>query len=89
MVAPKLDLFGFVSPGYSILSLPDSADELDSPTGLVLGFGGGAKYAVTPTLSVVGELGYQLGFQGTSVEGQDIDLKTDLLHIGVGIQAAL
>jgi hypothetical protein len=41
-VAPKLDIFGFAAPGYSILSMPNWPDQVDQPSGLVLGFGGGA-----------------------------------------------
>ena len=95
LVAPKLDVFGYVAPGYSIVMLPegDDDDAFDDPSGLILGLGAGVKYAVSPTLSVVGELGYQLGFQGTSIEfaGEsfDADFKTNLVHFGVGIQAAL
>ena len=88
-VAPKVDVFGFVAPGYSILSMPDWPDDVDSPSGLVLGLGAGAGYAVTPKLSIVGEVGYQLGFQGFSVGDRDITAQTDLLHLGVGIKAAL
>jgi hypothetical protein len=82
-VAPKLDVFGYASPGYSLIMIPDNED--DNPAGFILGFGGGAGYAVTPSLSVVGELGYTLGFQGVD----DVDFATKLLHIGVGIKAAL
>jgi hypothetical protein len=93
-VAPKVDLFAYAAPGYSLIFPPDN-DLIDfgTPSGFILGFGGGAAYKVTPTLSVVGEVGYSLGFQSTTVEalGQeaDADVKTNLLHIGLGVQAAL
>jgi hypothetical protein len=82
-VGAKVEVFGFVSPGYSIISSSDDDD--DSSTGLILGLGGGAAFAVTPTIALVGELGYTLGFQ--SVDGDKA--ASNLLHLGFGVQAAL
>lgn len=95
-VAPKIELFGYASPAYSFVFLPSEDgddDEADDPSGFALGFGAGAAFKVTPALSVVGEIGYTLGFQGSSVETPigdfDVDFKTSFPHVGIGIQAAL
>jgi hypothetical protein len=84
-IADKIEAYGFVAPGYSIVMLPDS--ELDNPAGLVLAFGAGATYDLTPRMFVSGEVGYQLGFQRTEVLGETVDLGTSYLHVGLGAGA--
>jgi hypothetical protein len=94
-VAPKVDLFGFVAPGYSFVFLPDEANpfEIDNPSGFIVGLGGGASYQVTPSLAIVGELGYTLGFQGSTVElgseSTDVDYNSNFLHLGLGVKASI
>jgi hypothetical protein len=85
-VAPKLNVYGFAAPGYSIILLPSDARS-DDPAGFVLGLGGGASFDVAPNLYVAGELGYQLGFQSVSYMGQSADVTTDLLSISLGAGA--
>jgi hypothetical protein len=75
-VADKLTGFGYLAPGYSIVS----PSQGDSAKGLVVGLHVGAMYDVTPTMFVNGQLGYQLGFQ--SVDGADF--KTRYFQIGLG-----
>jgi hypothetical protein len=83
-VAPALNAYGFLAPGYSIIMLPDDFEGVDDPAGLVVGFGGGVTYDVAPSFFVNGELGYQIGFQSTSFAGNDVDFTSDYLHIGLG-----
>jgi hypothetical protein len=73
----KLQLYGYGSPGYSIVK----PSEGDSAKGLVVGLHAGAMMAVSTKLFLNGEVGYQLGFQKIS----DTDFKTNYLQIGVGI----
>jgi hypothetical protein len=75
-VADKVQLYGYLAPGYSIISPPSG----DSPKGLVVGAHVGGMMDVTPTAFVNAELGYQMGFQ--SVSGAD--LKTSFFQIGLG-----
>lgn len=88
-VAPKARVYGFVAPGYSFMFLPSSANGISNPSGFIVGFGAGASYEIAPKIALTGELGYQLGFQGTTVQGTSVDLKDNYLQIGVGISAAL
>lgn len=77
-----LNLFGYGAGGYSFIFVPDLDDD---PNGLVLDLGGGASYSLGPTTQLNFDLGYQLGFQGVSVNGRSIDIQTNFLHFGVGI----
>jgi hypothetical protein len=90
-VAPKLTLFGYFAPGYSLMmSADDSEDGGSDPKGLVVGVGGGANYAVTPQIFVGADVGYQLGFQkGTVVnsEGAEIDADAGIRYLTVGLNA--
>jgi len=83
-VADKLQLYGYVSPGYSIVMLPSDAGGVDNPKGFIVGFHAGAMYDVTPGAFLNLEIGYQLGFQSTSVLGTSVDFKSNLAQIGVG-----
>ena len=76
-VNEKLGLYGYASPGYSIISPPEG----DSAKGLVVGLHAGAMYDVTSNLFLNGQIGYQLGFQKVS----DVDLKSNFLQIGLGV----
>jgi len=82
-VADKLQLYGYVSPGYSIIQLP-SGSGVDNPKGFIVGFHAGAMYDVTPGAFLNLELGYQLGFQSTTVLGTSVDYKFSLAQIGLG-----
>lgn len=86
-VNPQTKAFGFVSPGYSMLMLPDAAGDI-SPKGFILGFGGGVRYGMNDKMFVQGEAGYTLGFQGGTEQDIDYTFKTNFLHIGVGIGSA-
>ncbi len=75
-VADKVQVYGYLSPGYSIISPPQG----DSPKGFVVGAHAGGMMDITPSAFVNAELGYQMGFQ--SVSGGD--LKTSFFQIGLG-----
>ncbi|HPH68051.1 MAG TPA: outer membrane beta-barrel protein [Kofleriaceae bacterium] len=92
-IANKLQGYGYVSPGYSIIFAPSNSNSSDNPAGLSLGFGGGVAYQINPTLALTGELGYQVGYQSVTVDvlgiKSDIDFETRYLHFGVGLVMAI
>lgn len=73
----KLGVYGYASPGYSIISPPEG----DSAKGLVVGLHVGAMYDLASNLFLNGQVGYQLGFQKLS----GVESKTDFLQIGLGV----
>lgn len=85
-VAPKLQAYASLTPGYSIIM--SSTDGVDSATGFAIGAAAGVSYDVSPAMFINGEVGYQRAFTSTSatVLDQTIDMDLDLsyLHIGVG-----
>ncbi|HEY5935828.1 MAG TPA: outer membrane beta-barrel protein [Kofleriaceae bacterium] len=85
-VSPRASLFGFLSPGYSKVYLPDGSifAGLD-PGGLILGLGGGADIMMTPTVYLTIELGYTFGFQSDSEGGAKYTYATSLMHLGFGV----
>ena len=83
--SPKMRIYGYVAPGYSILFIPDWPDEVDRPAGLVLALAGGAAYDLGPTTFATFELGYQLGWQGGEEDGDSVELSDNFLHFGVGV----
>jgi Outer membrane protein beta-barrel domain len=80
-VAEKIGVYGYLSPGYSIIFPPEG----DKPKGLVLGFHAGGMMDVASNVFVNAEIGYQLGFQKVSFRGTDIDLKSNFFQIGLGV----
>lgn len=82
-VADKIQLFGYLAPGFSVIFVPDKPSGVSNPTGFVLDFAGGVSYSFTPTLFIAGEIGYQFGFQSAN----GVDFKTQYLHIGVAFGA--
>ena len=77
-VGQKIQLYGYLAPGFSVIFVPDKPSGFSNPTGFVLGFAGGVSYSITPSLFVGGEIGYQIGFQSSG----GTDFKTRYLHIG-------
>jgi hypothetical protein len=77
-VADNIELYGYLAPGYSIVS---SSGGGDSATGFALGFHGGAILDISPTVFTNFELGYQLGFQTLN----DFDSKVNYFQIGLGV----
>jgi len=80
-VANQLQLYGYASPGYSIVMPPSGGT---NAKGFVLGLHAGAMYDVTPGAFLNLEIGYQLGFQKVSVGGVSGDTKTSFAQIGLG-----
>ncbi|HEX4403301.1 MAG TPA: outer membrane beta-barrel protein [Polyangia bacterium] len=89
-VSPRILVFGRVSPGYSIIDLPNaSADgSFSNPKGFLLDVAAGVSGQILPNAFVVFDLGYQWGFQSStfSMAGQsvDVDFRTRYLHLGLG-----
>ena len=88
-VIPKLSVGAEVLPGYSIISLPSSVSnqggiKIDNPKGFVIAFGATAAYDITDMFFANLGVGYQMGFQGVSVAGTSMDIKTSFLRILVG-----
>ena len=84
-VADTIRVFGYAAPGYSIIMLPDEADGIDNPAGFVLGFAAGAAFDLAPSTYLSAEIGYQVGYQSTKFLNNDVDFKTNYLHLGVGL----
>jgi len=82
-VADKLQVYGYLSPGYSIIMVPSDAGS-SNPKGFMLGFHAGAMYDVTPGAFLNLEIGYQLGFQKISESGVSADFKSNFGQIGLG-----
>ena len=87
-VANTIRVFGYAAPGYSIVMLPSSAN-VDDPKGFVLGFAAGAAFDISPAMFLSGEVGYQLGYQSTTFANNDVDFKTNYLHLGIGLGVRL
>jgi hypothetical protein len=84
-VADTIRVFGYAAPGYSIVMLPDDVDNIDNPAGFVLGFAGGAAFDLAPSTYLSAEVGYQIGYQTTEILNNEVDAKTNYLHLGVGL----
>ena len=81
-------VYGRVSPGFSLISLPD-ADGND-PKGFVIDTSVGIEVAVLPRLFVVVDLGYQVGFQSSKSPAADVTFDgTRYLHLGGGLAVGL
>jgi hypothetical protein len=79
-------IYGRLSPAYSIISLPYTGSSISNPSGFLLDVSAGAEIVVNPKLSIVLELGYQVGFQSTTdtTRAAEEDVKTRFLHLGAG-----
>jgi len=95
-VAPKVRLYGFVSPGYSVLFSPDRVDDqtgFGNPSGFMLGFGGGAGFRVGRNLTLTTELGYQFRWLSTDIETVigtlNVPVEVNYLTFGIGIVAGI
>ncbi|HJX64960.1 MAG TPA: outer membrane beta-barrel protein [Polyangia bacterium] len=86
-VIPALAIYAEVMPGYSIIMIPDSwkgGVSMDSAKGFVFAGGVGAAYDINEMFFVNLAVGYQIGFQSTSVMSTSVDMKTSALRIAVG-----
>jgi len=82
-IVPKVEVYGVVTPGFSLLVISDNRGT--DPSGFIVGLGAGATYDVAPNLFVSGELGYQFGFQAIRVKGENLGIGTSYLHVGAGV----
>jgi hypothetical protein len=76
-IADRIQLYGYIAPGYSVVTPPRGSDS----SGFVLGFHGGAWYDVTAQFFVNAQIGYQFGFQSVS---SSVDLGTNYFMFGLG-----
>lgn len=91
-VAPKVRLYGFAAPGYTILFLPfNGSGDSPHPSGFMIGFGGGVGFRVGPKFTIGGELGYQFRFTSYTLDapGQslDVSLQDNFLTFSVAATA--
>jgi hypothetical protein len=91
-VAPKARLYAALEPGYSFLFLPIDPPpgvEMSDPSGFTFGIAAGAAFRVSRGVHLTTEIGYQFGFQGSTVKalGQsvDIDVTASFLHLAGGV----
>jgi hypothetical protein len=91
-VAPNARLYAALQPGYSFLFVPidpPAGVEMSTPSGLTFGIGAGAMFRVSPGVHLTTEVGYQFGFQGTTISAQgqsvDVDLTSSFLHLAGGV----
>ena len=83
-------LYARLSPGYSILSPPSGTWPPGVSNRWVRdGCVGRRRVAVRTGREADRRIGYQIGFQGTSMNGQDVDLRTRFLHVGFGFALGL
>lgn len=80
-VADKIHLYGYLSPGYSVIYPPTGNN---NASGFVLGVTGGAIYSFPGNVFAVADLGYQFGYQKVSTGNFELDLKSSYLLIGLG-----
>jgi hypothetical protein len=91
---PKLRLYGFGAPGYSVIFPPKNNNgDTVHPNGFVIEAGGGLSFALTPSLLATFEVGYQWGFQSwsddTALGTLKGDASTSYLSLGFGLAAAI
>jgi len=89
-VAPKIRLYGFAAPGYTIMFPPsDSMGNTTHPSGFMIGFGGGVGYRVAPRFSLNGELGYQFRFvsETAMVGSQSVDVSGQFNYLTFTVAA--
>jgi hypothetical protein len=91
---PKMRLYGFGEPGYSIMFPPNNNNgQSVHPNGFVIAAGGGLSFELSPTVRAMFELGYQWGFQSWSYSNGGItangDLKDNYLALGFGLSAVI
>jgi hypothetical protein len=85
-VAQRIHLYAYLAPGYSFMSgLPGSV----STRGPVIGLHAGGTFDATPGFFLNGELGYQQGFQQTTLQGLDVRYDAALIQVGLGAGARI
>ena len=91
-VAPRVRLHGIATLGYSWIfhlvseqNQMTGASEYTTTKGIIVGFGAGLYYTISPRLLLAGELSYQIGRQGTTVANTDVRASDNFLTLGVGL----
>jgi len=88
-LSPTTRVYGRLSPGYSIISLPaPGANVLPSedPKGFVCDASVGVEVALLPRLFAVIDLGYQMGFQSRTNAAATFTFEgSQYLHLGGGL----
>jgi hypothetical protein len=91
VVAPRVHFHGIVTLGYSMMFhvLSDLNGTYYRSSGLIVGFGAGVAYSINPRLKLLGEMSYQLGYQGTTIAGFDVEAGDSYFTMGIGLLTAL
>lgn len=88
-LSPTTRVYGRLSPGYSIISLPAPAANVlpsEDPTGFVCDVSVGVEVALLPRLFAVIDLGYQMGFQSRTNAAATFTFEgSQYLHLGGGL----
>lgn len=82
-----LAVHGYLTIGASWIYLPDNV----TSSGATLGFGLAVNYPLGKSGFLTLDVGYQLGSQSVTVPGStvEVDVASDLLHLGIGIGSYL
>lgn len=86
-IADNIHLYGYLSPGYSVIYPPEGDN--NNSSGFVLGVTGGAIYSFPGSVFAVADLGYQFGYQKVSTGNLEFDYKSSYLLIGLGVGVKL
>jgi hypothetical protein len=81
-VAPKVTVYGYVAPGYSLMQ---GAPQGTEPQGPIVGLHAGALLDLTPAWFAALELGYQAGFQRSSFNQMEDPANASFFQTGVGV----
>lgn len=91
-VSPGARLYAALQPAYSFVFLPIDPPpgvEMSAPSGLAFGLAAGAVFRVSPGVHVTSEVGYQFGFQSTTISGPggslDLGVTASFLHFAGGV----
>jgi len=82
MAGAGLAVHGYATVGGSWLFLPGNSD---SSSGATLGLGVAARYRIADSEFLTFDVGYQFGSQSMMVQGTDVDLASNVLHLGIGV----
>jgi opacity protein-like surface antigen len=85
-VAPKLEVYAAVAPGYAIVM--SGQDGINNSSGFAIGGAAGVTYDVSPKMFLSGEVGYQRAFTSTDItvgnQTMTGDLALSYMHVGLG-----
>jgi hypothetical protein len=91
-VAPRLRLYGIGTIGYSwifdIFRDDLTGDQYNSD-GFIWSLGVGVSYAINHRLRFTGEISYQFGYQGGSVDNFNFTVSDNFLTLGIGLMTPI